>query len=1250
MADFRTRTGISRYPYVASEVLSSDIHSIAEAALSHPEELLDPFWNAILHSRPSHVQPPLPHHSHPLLAGSPSSSPQPPPSFPPLTQLDLGSDSSEYKPDGTNEDSGAAINNAAARSTDGSSENSGGSSSGASDNGGAILIRAIDNGPGKSVLAGYWAKVNGVFLDKKPQEMLAYIRRLPRIVERFVAHLETPAVVDLLYRVISCEQTLPNAGVIDWLSTEELIPQVVELLSPSHAVDLHNTVSELLKAIIALSAPSPAGMGGAAQDAFGYGGGSAFGQPEQPVGVFNKLVRELASEKVVRRLVSFMLDAKIPAPSARRPSELSMIADDSIALDDNSDDEAEGLSFKTKAKKSLARPALHMLSTLNEDSALDDTEDGDDTDPQPLNPSLTPAFELAARSPTHRDSTVTLRPTDFFPPLEAPKCMATPETRSSSLVTGIGILIELIRKNNSDYFEQHLFHALRAHLIARQQEITATRDQARQEVSLTDEPDDDEEDEMEGMEEAMAEMTDKLGIVHLGPMLEVLCERLDEFQALISDPIANQKLLTTTLGQVRPLTFERYRITELYAELLHCSNMALLNRNAGEGPQYSKDGILQGGIDGLQILARTLQGAEADESVSGGPGMDTLADGSERDAGSNGDGPSASKTVCEQAKNPAPGHHTREHSLIGEGSTDTSQSDPFSDESSEALPEQTAEPTRTPEEEEEDAKSIRSALSSMSLADLTSPHASEPPSPSLGVLESSGQPRVVGDHLKQRFLDVGIIPSILDLFFEFPWNNFLHNVVYDILQQCFNGRMDAGLNRKLTIAVFKDGCLPDKVLQGHKRNEESMASPRRIRLGFMGHMNLIAEETVKLFEKYPKEIGEAVFDSIPQPQWSIFVAETLKENREKESAPLAGGRPALPGQFGRFGGGADLGGDDGDTGMMGQTGNNGAFASYLSSQMSGNTSDDDDDDSDEEVNWLAASAAHHAGGGSGNGFEDVFEPGSASREANTTATATIDDDDDDDDEWSPFGSSSMDTSEPSGGAEDGFGEFQSSASQTLTAADWVASSFNENEVEDSIRRRHSGEEDGTTSQQGDETPPRSPSFEDNNAPFADPSYASSYRNIGNTEGTLRRSSSPSSADAASNAGVSQFRQQIGVASVHTCAPGTKTAESLRRKSSSGTSIGSTDPSAAQAVGYEEPLGPGVSNDVEVRDGMMQRTLHDGRVVTVPLDDVALALNGSDAGAEDGAEVIEGSSFERGKSSEEVSSASPLTGETTAGGM
>lgn len=37
-----------RFPYVATEVLCSDIWSIVEACMSNSEQLLGPFWDAVL--------------------------------------------------------------------------------------------------------------------------------------------------------------------------------------------------------------------------------------------------------------------------------------------------------------------------------------------------------------------------------------------------------------------------------------------------------------------------------------------------------------------------------------------------------------------------------------------------------------------------------------------------------------------------------------------------------------------------------------------------------------------------------------------------------------------------------------------------------------------------------------------------------------------------------------------------------------------------------------------------------------------------------------------------------------------------------------------------------------------------------------------------------------------------------------------------------------------------------------------------
>ena len=74
-----------------------------------------------------------------------------------------------------------------------------------------------------------------------------------------------------------------------------------------------------------------------------------------------------------------------------------------------------------------------------------------------------------------------------------------------------------------------------------------------------------------------------------------------------------------------PFTLERYRIVELYAELLHCSNMSLLNRPANYSQMYDSEGRLQGGLGGLEELAHVIalngsyrnDGNGVDEDVMG---------------------------------------------------------------------------------------------------------------------------------------------------------------------------------------------------------------------------------------------------------------------------------------------------------------------------------------------------------------------------------------------------------------------------------------------------------------------------------------------------------------------------------------------------------------------------------------------------------------------------------------------------------
>ena len=180
----------------------------------------------------------------------------------------------------------------------------------------------------------------------------------------------------------------------------------------------------------------------------------------------------------------------------------------------------------------------------------------------------------------------------------------TQESASSSVVQSICIIIELIRQNNSDYFEPYLFHTLRNRLIQVQQ--TLPPDGAR-----------------EALETAMKEMVNRMGVVHLGPVLELMIDHLDTLQRFLKEPryvvrehapsilatadgTGQNGPVLTTLGALPPLTFERYRICELYAELLHCSNMSLLNRAPEYDHLYDSQGRLQGGLSALEELAQVI--------------------------------------------------------------------------------------------------------------------------------------------------------------------------------------------------------------------------------------------------------------------------------------------------------------------------------------------------------------------------------------------------------------------------------------------------------------------------------------------------------------------------------------------------------------------------------------------------------------------------------------------------------------------
>ena len=210
--------------------------------------------------------------------------------------------------------------------------------------------------------------------------------------------------------------------------------------------------------------------------------------------------------------------------------------------------------------------------------------------------------------------------------------------------------------------------------------------------------------------------------------------------------------------------------------------------------------------------------------------------------------------------------------------------------------------------------------------------------------------------------------------------------------------MDRGFNRSLAIDLFETGAVTEQIVAGQKRSDEAQAKSN-MRLGYMGHLTLVAEEVVKFSERHPAELlSQSVMDKVLNRQWIDYVEQTLSETRERDNAILGGVRPDMsvgPRQAvlnavnaaQGFGNSAALAnaGLNGGTGAQGldsiDLSNHGSASSGSSFGLLsgfGSSSDDEDEEmeeAEEEENPSAtADTATAAGSGENVGdlsFEDV---------------------------------------------------------------------------------------------------------------------------------------------------------------------------------------------------------------------------------------------------------------------------------------
>jgi len=183
--------------------------------------------------------------------------------------------------------------------------------------------------------------------------------------------------------------------------------------------------------------------------------------------------------------------------------------------------------------------------------------------------------------------------------------------------------------------------------------------------------------------------------------------------------------------------------------------------------------------------------------------------------------------------------------------------------------------------------------------------------------------------ITDKFTERKMLPICLNLFFEFPWNNFLHSVVYDMIAKIFNTcsylvtatnltneindenqlsaeeqmfsslseetkeRMNLIKNSviKLTSSILDEGQLPQKIVEAQKLNDVEEKKEKGLRLGYMGHLTHISDEICKLMSKCSDQFSEKINEYINGNDWTDYINNSLQETKNRDCQALGGQRP-----------------------------------------------------------------------------------------------------------------------------------------------------------------------------------------------------------------------------------------------------------------------------------------------------------------------------------------------------------------------
>ncbi|XP_019865401.1 serine/threonine-protein phosphatase 6 regulatory subunit 3 isoform X2 [Aethina tumida] len=150
------------------------------------------------------------------------------------------------------------------------------------------------------------------------------------------------------------------------------------------------------------------------------------------------------------------------------------------------------------------------------------------------------------------------------------------------------------------------------------------------------------------------------------------------------------------------------------------------------------------------------------------------------------------------------------------------------------------------------------------------------------------------EELIQELVNLGTFQVMLDLFFKYPWNNFLHTQVENCLISALKTYVNDG-NDENSNALCKhlliDCKLIERILDAWKENEELQSQEKGVRRGYMGHLISILNKLVDLCSSI--SLGEYFKTNLPEVAKSLdeFKETTLSETNKLQDSLLGGAHP-----------------------------------------------------------------------------------------------------------------------------------------------------------------------------------------------------------------------------------------------------------------------------------------------------------------------------------------------------------------------